>query len=100
MITGCLVLGPLLSGAASSDMQRGRYRVRIGGCNDCHTASYAESGGAVADRGAVGFKRQWGITYAPNLRLLLQGNERGRVDTTRWSDGPATHALVQLARYD
>ncbi|MEJ2396973.1 MAG: cytochrome C, partial [Gammaproteobacteria bacterium] len=26
-------------------LERGRYLVRIGGCNDCHTAGYAESGG-------------------------------------------------------
>src|SRR6266850_8521561 len=77
LIAGCLTLIPLLSGAASSDLQRGRYLVQVGGCNDCHTSGYLESAGVVPESqwltgGRVGFKGPWGITYAPNLRLLMQ----------------------------
>jgi mono/diheme cytochrome c family protein len=80
VVAGCLamVMVLLLTGAASSDVKRGRYLVQVGGCNDCHTAGYLESEGAVPEPqwltgGRVGFKGPWGITYAPNLRLLLQG---------------------------
>jgi mono/diheme cytochrome c family protein len=78
VIGGCVALVPLLVGAASSDAERGRYLVQIGGCNDCHTAGYLESAGRVPEPqwltgGRVGYKGPWGITYAPNLRLLLQG---------------------------
>ena len=35
--------------AAADDpaIKRGRYLVQIGGCNDCHTAGYAETAGNV-----------------------------------------------------
>jgi mono/diheme cytochrome c family protein len=77
VIASCVALVPLLTGAASSDMQRGRYLVQVGGCNDCHTTGYLESGGTMPEPqwltgGRVGYKGPWGITYAPNLRLLLQ----------------------------
>jgi hypothetical protein len=47
----------------------------IGGCNDCHTAGYNESGGkidpATALKGnSVGYQGPWGTTYPVNLRLL------------------------------
>ncbi len=56
---------------------RGRYLVRIAGCNDCHTAGYAASGGAVPEAewlkgDAVGWNGAWGTTYPANLRLRLQ----------------------------
>ncbi len=58
-------------------VQRGRYLVQIGGCNDCHTAGYAEQAGAVPEsewlKGqAVGFQGPWGTSYPANLRLTLQ----------------------------
>ncbi len=65
--------------AASDDasIARGRYLTRISGCNDCHTANYAESGGNIADAEqltgvAVGFRGPWGTTYPANLRLIAQ----------------------------
>jgi len=58
-------------------LQRGRYLVQIGGCNDCHTAGYAEHAGAIPEvewlKGtAVGFQGPWGTSYPSNLRLVLQ----------------------------
>jgi len=58
-----------------SDLDRGRYLVSIGGCNDCHTAGYAPSGGKVPEEAwltgdTVGFQGPWGTTYPTNLRLL------------------------------
>ena len=39
------------SGVAKGDaqVQRGRYLVKIAGCNDCHTPGYAMSGGKVPE---------------------------------------------------
>jgi len=85
-----LVVGMLISGAASgqatsgtphvtasTELDAGRYLVLLGGCNDCHTSNWAESGGTLpeADRLTgvpVGFKGPWGTTYPSNLRMLVQ----------------------------
>ena len=56
----------------------GRYLVLLGGCNDCHTDSYAESGGKQPAESewmtgsAVGFMGPWGTSYPVNLRLYYQ----------------------------
>jgi mono/diheme cytochrome c family protein len=60
-----------------NDVERGRYLVKIGGCNDCHTPGYAISAGKVEEKlwltgDAVGWRGPWGTTYASNLRLLAQ----------------------------
>jgi mono/diheme cytochrome c family protein len=57
----------------SAQVERGRYVVRIAGCNDCHTPGYAESGGKVAEDkwltgDILGWHGPWGTTYPPNLR--------------------------------
>jgi mono/diheme cytochrome c family protein len=57
-------------------VERGRYVALIGGCNDCHTAGYAPSGGKVPEKDwltgdALGWNGPWGTTYATNLRLSL-----------------------------
>lgn len=62
--------------AASAAVQRGRYLVQFGGCNDCHTSGYAQREGKVPDSewlegDAVGFTGPWGTTYPVNLRLTL-----------------------------
>ena len=56
---------------------RGEYLVRIAGCNDCHTAAYAENQGKVPKEqwltgSPLGFHGPWGTTYASNLRLRMQ----------------------------
>lgn len=56
-------------------VDHGRYMVRIAGCNDCHTAGYAPSGGAIPESewlkgDTLGWRGPWGTTYAGNLRLL------------------------------
>jgi mono/diheme cytochrome c family protein len=61
----------------ASSVARGRYLVATAGCNDCHTAGYAEAGGKVAQSDwllgtPVGFRGPWGVSYPANLRLTVQ----------------------------
>jgi mono/diheme cytochrome c family protein len=61
---------------AAGLVERGRYLVTIGGCNDCHTPGYMEKGPAVPESEwltgmPVGFQGPWGTTYASNLRLVI-----------------------------
>ncbi len=60
------------------DIEQGRYLLKIGGCNDCHTAGYGPSNGKVPESqwlmgDAVGWRGPWGTTYASNLRLVFAG---------------------------
>ena len=69
---------PAAPAAAPVDLvARGEYLVRIAGCNDCHTAAYAEKQGKVPKEqwltgSPLGFHGPWGTTYASNLRLRMQ----------------------------
>jgi mono/diheme cytochrome c family protein len=61
----------------AASIARGRYLVATSGCNDCHTAGYAEAGGKVAQSDwllgtPVGFRGPWGVSYPANLRLTVQ----------------------------
>lgn len=64
--------------ASTSDIAAGRYLVRIGGCNDCHTPGYVQTNGAAPAEAdwltgdSVGFSGPWGVSYPPNLRLSFQ----------------------------
>ncbi len=58
-------------------LDRGKYLVKLGGCNDCHTPGYLLSEGKVPESlwltgDSFGWRGPWGTTYAPNLRLLMQ----------------------------
>ncbi len=69
---------------SSASVERGRYLVTIGGCNDCHTANYPEQGGTTPESqwltgSPVGFQGPWGTTYAANLRLVA-----GRMTEAEW----------------
>lgn len=78
---GLLFSAPGSAAEAKADkasVERGRYLVQIGGCNDCHTTGYAEKAGNVPMSewlmGApVGFQGAWGTSYPANLRLTLDG---------------------------
>ena len=70
---------PALAQEKKTDPQvnRGRYLIKIGGCNDCHTPGYGPTGGKVPEAqwltgDALGFNGPWGTTYATNLRLYFQ----------------------------
>jgi mono/diheme cytochrome c family protein len=52
---------------------RGRYLIRMMGCNDCHTKGFAPSGGQVPESqwlagDTLGYRGPWGTTYPSNLR--------------------------------
>ena len=68
---------PALAQKEDPQVSRGRYLIRIAGCNDCHTAGYAPSGGKVPEAewllgDRLGWNGPWGTTYATNLRLYMQ----------------------------
>lgn len=90
-LSGILLVGGAAAGAAvllswsapatalsgAELVERGRYLVKIAGCNDCHTAGYAPSGGNVPEDqwltgDKLGFRGPWGTTYPINLRLHVQ----------------------------
>jgi mono/diheme cytochrome c family protein len=59
-------------------LERGRYLVVTGGCNDCHTPGYPEAAGKIPSEqwltgSIVGFQGPWGTSYPVNLRLYVQG---------------------------
>src|SRR5262245_23109438 len=74
-----LALGMATAAASESatDLERGRYLVKIAGCNDCHTPGYLLSAGQVPEAlwltgDSFGWRGPWGTTYATNLRLKMQ----------------------------
>lgn len=63
--------------AVDPQIERGRYIVRIAGCNDCHTRDYGMKNGQVDEvewltGDALGWRGPWGTTYPTNLRLYMQ----------------------------
>lgn len=59
-------------------VERGRYVIRVSGCNDCHTPMYMPKNGDVSEKDwligvPVGWKGPWGTTYATNLRKKVAG---------------------------
>ena len=72
-----LAASSALAQQTDPQITRGRYLVKIGGCNDCHTAGYAPTGGKVPEAqwltgDILGFNGPWGTTYPTNLRLYFQ----------------------------
>jgi len=64
------------SAGGDPSVARGRYVVRIAGCNDCHTPGYNEAGGRLPEANwltgsRVGFRGPWGTSYPSNLRLTV-----------------------------
>ena len=79
VLAGLCVIAPLAAYAAPGDVsvERGKQVSMVGGCNDCHTLGYNESGGkidpATALKGtAIGWRGPWGTTYPRNLRITVQ----------------------------
>ena len=60
----------------SKSLERGRYVVKLAGCNDCHTPNFGPSGGKVPEKewltgDQLGWRGPWGTTYPTNLRLSM-----------------------------
>lgn len=73
-----IILSARKAGLPSKEayIERGRYLVRVAGCNDCHTAGYAQTDGKVPEKAwllgdRLGFRGPWGTTYPANLRLTM-----------------------------
>ena len=78
LAVGVIGLLPTLAVAGEVSVERGKQVSIVGGCNDCHTAGYNESGGqidpATALKGtAIGWQGPWGTTYPANIRLVVAG---------------------------
>lgn len=76
LAVGVYQFGPGEAAPADDPIKRGRYLVKIGGCNDCHTPGYIASAGKVPeDRwlvgDSIGYNGPWGTTYPSNLRSLV-----------------------------
>jgi len=80
LLAACAVL-PLAAAHADAasdrkSIERGRYLVKIAGCNDCHTPGYAMADGKVPEQDwlvgdRLGWRGPWGTTYPPNLRRTM-----------------------------
>jgi hypothetical protein len=65
-------------------IERGRYLVGFGTCNDCHTPGWRESDGTIAvsqwmTGSNLGYRGPWGTSYAANVRLEFQ-----RISEDQW----------------
>lgn len=75
-LAGLAIVAVAADKPADAAVARGKYLVEITGCNDCHTAGFAPSGGKLPESewllgDAVGYQGPWGTTYASNLRLYF-----------------------------
>jgi mono/diheme cytochrome c family protein len=66
------------SSKARGSIPNGRYLVTIAGCNDCHTKGWMATEAKIPEPewlagDITGWSGPWGTTYAPNLRLFIQG---------------------------
>ena len=73
---GTMLFASAAMAAGGVSVEEGARLATIGGCHDCHTEGFAESGGQVDPAKAltgshVGFQGPWGTTYPANLRLVL-----------------------------
>lgn len=64
---------PAKPAATAEEIERGRYLISVGGCNDCHTPGFMVDPFAVPETDwltgvPVGWRGPWGTTYAANLR--------------------------------
>jgi mono/diheme cytochrome c family protein len=91
LIRGAVALSALLLllGAAAPDQKtidRGRYLVAFGACNDCHTPGWRDRDGNVPvaqwmTGNSVGFRGPWGTVYPANVRLEFQS-----ITEAQWLD--------------
>ena len=62
---------------SAQTLERGKYMVQTGHCNNCHTSGYTGKQGNVPEKDRLlgstplGYRGPWGTTYASNLRLTV-----------------------------
>ncbi|HEY1728842.1 MAG TPA: hypothetical protein VGG22_10745 [Candidatus Baltobacteraceae bacterium] len=92
------VAGAVANAASSSStpmIERGKYLVRFGACNDCHTPGWRETFGKVPVSkwligSNVGFRGPWGTIYPANVRQrFTQITEDEWLAMVRTREGPA-----------
>ncbi|MBE7941425.1 MULTISPECIES: cytochrome C [Ramlibacter] len=93
LLASACIAGWAQAPAGRGEIERGRYLVTIGGCNDCHTPGWGPTGGKVPEQewlvgDKVGFSGPWGTTYPANLRLLMQG-----MTQAQWVQSASTRQL-------
>ncbi len=85
-------VAPAAAGSSPGEddlIARGRYLVKVAGCNDCHTPGYLlADGDAPVEQwltgDAFGWRGPWGTTYGANLRLFMDAlSEEEWVETAR-----------------
>jgi len=64
------------SSPQAREVERGRYVVMIGGCNDCHTAGYGDIDAKTPESerlegDTLGYRGPWGTSYPTNLRISI-----------------------------
>jgi mono/diheme cytochrome c family protein len=87
---------------SQAQVDRGRYLVRVGGCNDCHTAGYVADYGGVPEQDWLlgddtAFVGRWGTAFATNLRLtMLRYNDEQWLARARTLDARAPMPAERL----
>ncbi|MGZ3496306.1 MAG: cytochrome C [Vulcanimicrobiaceae bacterium] len=64
-------------------VERGRYLVAYGSCNDCHTPGWRNADGKIPvsewmTGSKIGYRGPWGTSYAANVRLEFQTISEGQ----------------------
>lgn len=76
-----VAMGGIVSARGSTQIdpliERGRYLVGFGNCNDCHTPGWRESDGTIPVAqwmagSSLGYRGPWGTSYPVNVRLEFQ----------------------------
>jgi hypothetical protein len=82
------------SNSSAPSIARGKYLVRFGACNDCHTPGWRETFGKVPVSrwligSNIGFRGAWGTIYPANVRQrFTQITENQWLAMVRTREGP------------
>ncbi len=88
-LSGSVIAVAVMSGLVGADgstnvdplVDRGRYLVGFGRCNDCHTPGWRESDGSIPvsrwmTGSNLGYRGPWGTSYPANVRLEFQTSRK------------------------